>query len=159
MLFDFNENTLSKNWRVVDDVVMGGISSSKISVNSNGHGEFKGHVSTQNNGGFSSVRYQLKTLDISKYKSFILKIKGDGKNYQFRVKSKLNQYHSYKFEFSTTNEWQLIEIPFSELQATFRGRLLDMPKFPNEKLEEVCFLISNKIEENFSLLIDNIQIK
>lgn len=159
MLFDFNENTSSKLWRIVDDVVMGGISSSDISITKNGYGEFSGHVSTKNNGGFSSVRCQFKTLDISNYNSFLIKVKGDGKNYQFRVKSKLNEYHSYKFEFSTTNEWQLIEIPFSELEATFRGRLLDLPRFPNEKLEEVCFLISNKKEEDFNLLIDTIELK
>ena len=157
MLFDFNKKTSANQWRVVDDVVMGGISSSKITVNSNGHGVFSGHVSTQNNGGFSSVRHQLKS-DVSKSSSFEIKIKGDGKKYQFRIKSKLNEYHSYKFDFKTSGEWETLKIPFKELVPTFRGRLLDMPHFQKGVLEEIGFLISNKVEEDFSLEIDYIQI-
>ena len=111
-----------------------------------GNGVFSGHVSLDNNGGFSSVRHQFSTLNVSDYNKFVIRIKGDGKNYQFRVKSKLNEYHSYKHEFSTNKSWQIIEIPFDELKATFRGRLLDMDSFSNTILEEIGFLISNKKE-------------
>ena len=156
MLFDFNEKTSANQWKVVDDVVMGGISSSKIIINTSGHGVFSGHVSTQNNGGFSSVRYQLKS-DVSKFSDFEIRIKGDGKKYQFRVKSKLNEYHSYKFDFKTSGEWQTLKISFKELVPTFRGRLLDMPHFQKGVLEEIGFLISNKVEEDFSLEIDYIK--
>ena len=95
---------------------------------------------------------------MSSYNKFIIRIKGDGKNYQFRVKSKLNEYHSYKHEFSTNKTWQIIEIPFDELKATFRGRLLDMDSFSNNILEEIGFLISNKKEEYFKLEIDFIKL-
>jgi hypothetical protein len=158
IVFDFNEQSSAKQWKVVDDVVMGGVSASNIFINENGNGVFSGHVSTKNNGGFSSVRHQFKTIDISKFDSFLIRVKGDGKNYQFRVKSKLNQYYSYKFTFNTTKDWQVIEVPFEKLQATFRGRLLEMPHFTNKEMEEICFLISNKEEEDFSLLIDYIKL-
>lgn len=159
MIFNFSSNKSLNNWLVVDDDVMGGISSSNITINNNGFGLFTGHVSTKNNGGFSSVRYQFKSVDISKYKSFILRIKGDGKKYQFRVKSSLNEYHSYKYEFETSNKWQEIEILFDQLNPTFRGRMLTIPNFTNKKLEEICFLISNKKEEDFNLEIDFIKIQ
>ena len=158
MLFNFNEKTTANQWIVVDDVVMGGTSSSKVTVNSNGHGVFSGHVSTQNNGGFSSVRHQLKS-DVSKSNTFEIKIKGDGKKYQFRVKSKLNEYHSYKFDFKTSGEWETLKIPFKELVPTFRGKLLDMPHFQKGDLQEIGFLISNKVEEDFTLLIDYIKLQ
>ena len=158
MLFNFNEKTTANQWIVVDDVVMGGISSSKVTVNSNGHGVFSGHVSTQNNGGFSSVRHQLKS-DVSKSNAFEIKIKGDGKKYQFRVKSKLDEYHSYKFDFKTSGEWETLKIPFKELVPTFRGRLLDMTHFQKGDLQEIGFLISNKVEEDFALLIDYIKLQ
>ena len=159
MIFNFISDNSLKNWSIVDDDVMGGISSSNIVINKNGMGLFSGHVSTKNNGGFSSLRHQFKLVDISNYKSFVIRVKGDGKNYQFRVKSNLNEYHSYKYEFKTNNTWQDIEINFNQLQPTFRGRMLNMPSFSNVTLQEICFLISNKIEEDFSLEIDYVKVK
>ena len=159
MIFNFNSDNSLRNWSIVDDDVMGGISSSNIVVNKNGMGLFSGHVSTKNNGGFSSLRHQFKLVDISKYQSFVIRVKGDGKNYQFRVKSNLNEYHSYKYEFKTNNTWQNIEIQFNQLEPTFRGRMLNMPSFSNVTLQEICFLISNKIEEDFSLEIDYVKIQ
>ena len=158
MIFDFDKNSKIRDWRIVDDVVMGGVSKSNITINKGSHGVFSGHVSLDNNGGFSSVRHQFSSLNVSSYNKFIIRIKGDGKNYQFRVKSKLNEYHSYKYEFSTNKTWQIIEIPFDELKATFRGRLLDMDSFSNNILEEIGFLISNKKEEYFKLEIDFIKL-
>ena len=158
MIFDFDKNSKIRDWRIVDDVVMGGVSKSNITINKGGNGVFSGHVSLDNNGGFSSVRHQFNSLNVSSYNKFIIRIKGDGKNYQFRVKSKLNEYHSYKYEFSTNKTWQIIEIPFDELKATFRGRLLDMDSFSNIILEEIGFLISNKKEEYFQLEIDFIKL-
>ncbi|MBC7523486.1 MAG: CIA30 family protein, partial [Flavobacterium sp.] len=45
VLFDFTINSNIDNWRVVDDSVMGGISSSKFFVDASGNGVFKGNVS------------------------------------------------------------------------------------------------------------------
>ena len=159
MIFNFSSDNSLKNWSIVDDDVMGGISSSNIVLNKNGMGLFSGHVSTKNNGGFSSLRHQFKLVDISNYKSFVIRVKGDGKNYQFRVKSNLNEYHSYKYEFKTNNTWQNIEIQFNQLQPTYRGRMLNMPSFSNVSLQEICFLISNKKEEDFSLEINYVKIQ
>ena len=159
VIFDFNTNTKTNDWKIVDDGVMGGISKSVINLDEEGNGIFEGHVSLENNGGFSSVRHQFKTVDMSKSKRFILRVQGDGKSYQFRVKSQLNNYYSYKYDFKTNKNWQIIEIPFDELVPTFRGRTLGMPTFPNKVLEEVGFLISNKIEEDFSLKIDFVKVE
>ena len=158
MIFNFDESANINKWRIVDDVVMGGVSNSKVYLDKDGNGVFSGHVSLDNNGGFSSVRYQLNTLDISSYSKFIIRIKADAKNYQFRVKSNLNEYHSYKYEFITDGSWQTIEIPFNELKATFRGRMLNIPSFSNNFLEEIGFLIANKMEEDFELKIDYIKV-
>jgi hypothetical protein len=50
-------------------------------------------------------------------------------------------------------------IPFEKLEPTFRGRKLNIPNFSNQLLEEICFLISNKREENFKLLIDCVKLQ
>ena len=59
-IFDFNSKSNINSWQIVNDVVMGGKSSSTITINKEGHGQFSGTVSTENNGGFSSVRHIFK---------------------------------------------------------------------------------------------------
>ena len=65
----------------------------------------------------------------------------------------------HQYEFKTSNKWQEIEIKFNQLEPTFRGRKLNIPNFSNQLLEEICFLISNKREENFKLLIDCVKLQ
>ena len=71
-IFDFNSESNVYSWRIVNDVVMGGKSSSTITINKEGHGQFSGTVSTENNGGFSSVRHILKPVSVKKQTKFIL---------------------------------------------------------------------------------------
>jgi len=144
IIFDFNKNSSISNWVVVDDVVMGGKSNGSFHLNKDGNGVFSGKVSLDNYGGFSSVRYGFKQINIEKYKSIVLKIKGDGKNYQFRIKHKSTDYASYITSFSSSGKWQEIEIPINSMYPSFRGRKLDKPNFFYKSIEEVTFLIANK---------------
>jgi hypothetical protein len=41
-LFDFNKTSDTSNWRIVDDVVMGGRSNGSFEINTEGHGKFSG---------------------------------------------------------------------------------------------------------------------
>ncbi len=52
ILFDFNSTTNINKWRIIDDGVMGGISSGNFKIDSDGNGVFYGTVSLENNGGF-----------------------------------------------------------------------------------------------------------
>lgn len=159
IIFDFHPQADLTSWRVVNDGVMGGLSKGTFTVNELGYGEFKGMVSLENNGGFSSVRYRFQHQSIPTDQSFLIRIKGDGKSYQFRVKSSQYDRHSYTYGIDTDGNWQVIEIPFSELAPTFRGNRLDMPNYPGKNMEEVAFLIGNKKAEEFLLEIDWIKIK
>lgn len=159
VLFDFNLKSNIDNWRVVDDGVMGGISSSQFFVDAKGNGVFKGNVSLENNGGFCSVQHYPKPISVKEKKVFSIRLKGDGKKYQFRVKSKRTDYYSYIYVFQTTTDWQTIEIPITELYASFRGRTIDIPNYDGESLEEIAFLIGNKKNEDFQLMIDKIEVK
>ena len=138
---------------------MGGRSRGKLNITGEGNGHFHGYVSLENNGGFSSIRHQFETKVVDSNSKFILHIKGDGKNYQFRVKTSARDRHSYQYVFTTTKEWQTVEIPFSEMIPTFRGYRLNLPNYPGRKMEEVAILIGNKIPEEFSLQIDKITLK
>lgn len=159
VLFNFDTQSNIRNWRIVDDVVMGGRSNGEFSVNKDGHGEFSGFVSLENNGGFSSVRYNFDTVDSSEFSSFQIRLKGDGNNYQFRVKDNYNQRYSFIYEFKTIGEWQIAEIPFNKMKPSFRGYELDLPNYSGEQMEQIAFLIGNKKEQKFKLLLDKITLK
>ena len=159
LLVDFDSNSNTDDWKIVDDVVMGGRSTSNFFIDSDGNGTFKGTVSLDNNGGFCSVRHSFKSVSLNNNDLFSIRLKGDGKKYQFRVKSDRKDYFSYIYEFQTGNEWETIEIPVSEMYASFRGNKLDIPNYDGSKIEEAAFLIGNGKEENFELLIDKIEVK
>ncbi len=158
-IFDFTKEADLKNWYVVNDTVMGGESEGKMGVDDKGNGIFEGHVSLDNNGGFSSIRYNASLIKLKGYSKFVIVLKGDGKAFQFNVKNKKNEYHSYIITFETTGNWQTIEIPFSNMIPSFRGRTLNMANFSGDQLEEIGFLIGNKKAEDFKLLIDKISVQ
>ncbi|MEQ8219190.1 MAG: CIA30 family protein [Arenibacter sp.] len=156
IIFDFNKDANIQEWRIVNDGVMGGLSVGSFTLSADGHGVFKGEISLENNGGFSSVRYQFDKLRVTKESYISIKLKGDGKKYQFRVKDDSNNYYSYISTFPTTGEWEEIKISLKDMYPSFRGRKLDMPNFSKDHIEEIVFLIRNKRSENFLLLIDKI---
>jgi hypothetical protein len=158
LLFDFNKNTNAKEWQIVDDTVMGGRSYGKFKIDDQGNGLFYGDVSTANNGGFSSVRYQMSRKNVSNFTKVAIRLKGDGKAYQFRIKDDRNAYFSYITTFKTTGEWETVLLHLNDLYPSFRGQTLDLPNFNKETIEELVFLIGNKKNESFELLIDTIEL-
>tara|TARA_B110000858_G_C17705057_1_gene427819 strand:+ start:58 stop:591 length:534 start_codon:yes stop_codon:yes gene_type:complete len=159
LIFKFEPGVSTKGWRVIDDRVMGGRSQGDFEVNLEGLGVFEGYVTTENNGGFSSLRYSFYGLKTTGFTSVVLKLKGDGKSYQFRLKESDNQRHSYIYSFTTSGEVQEITIPLKNFVPSFRGYTLDIPNFNANKIEEIAFLIGNKVKENFRLEIDRISLK
>lgn len=158
-LFDFNDKATIDNWRVVNDGVMGGLSQAEFSINAVGHGFFRGNVSLDNYGGFSSVRYRFETFNTSEFSSVKICLKGDGKPYQFRIKADASQRYSYIANIETSGKWETLTINFSEMYPAFRGRLLDLPNYSGNEMTEIAFLIGNKKEETFALEIDYIELQ
>jgi NADH dehydrogenase [ubiquinone] 1 alpha subcomplex assembly factor 1 len=159
-VFNFSKNAQLNNWYVVDDGVMGGRSKGSIRQDQEGHGVFTGQISLKNNGGFSSLRYRLpEPISILGATQVVLKIKADGKDYQFRVTDQIGKRYSYITTFTTNGSWQEIVIPLNSLYPSFRGRSLNMPNFSGDVLQEITFLIGNKKEEDFELLIDSITLR
>jgi NADH dehydrogenase [ubiquinone] 1 alpha subcomplex assembly factor 1 len=139
LLFDFNKNTNAKEWRIIDDTVMGGRSYGKFKMDDAGNGVFYGDVSTANNGGFSSVRYQMNRKAIGNYNKVAIRLKGDGKEYQFRIKDDVNSYYSYITTFKTSGEWETVTINLNDLYPSFRGQTLNFPNYKGDFLEEIVF--------------------
>ena len=158
LIFDFDRNTNVNDWRIIDDVVMGGRSNGKFTIDNDGNGVFSGIVSLDNNGGFSSVRYQFNKINTTKNSRVTIRLKGDGKEYQFRIKDNRNAYYSYITSFNTTGDWENIFINLKDLYPSFRGQTLNAPNYAANSFEEIVFLIGNKKNEPFKLILDRIDL-
>jgi NADH dehydrogenase [ubiquinone] 1 alpha subcomplex assembly factor 1 len=143
-------------WNIVNDGVMGGLSSSDLELTESETALFSGFVSLDNNGGFASIRATFQSLDLSGYEGVTLRVRGDGRRYQlrFRLDGSFDGV-AYMAEFDTTaEEWMEIELPFAEFRPTFRGRVPrgSGPLDP-ARIRQMGFLIGDKIEGPFELEI------
>ncbi len=148
VLFDFTNptNDIKETWGAVDDVVMGGVSQSQIRLTDN-RAIFSGIVSTDNNGGFASVRTRnfQKPLDLSDYQGIQLRVKGDGKRYKFilRCEGKWDGI-SYCYSFDTVYDFPLtISIPFQDFIPVFRAKTLaDVDPLDASKVYSLQLMLS-----------------
>ena len=158
MIEDFAEKSLL-NWNIVNDSVMGGRSQARMSIKNN-IAEFKGYLSLANNGGFSSVRayYPNDLIDIN---SIVLRVKGDGRKYNFRVRAENNSWVSYTQSFATEKDtWQEITLNIEDFYPTYRGyNLRNIPKLSESIIREVGLMLSDKVEGNFKIDIDWIKVQ
>lgn len=159
VLFDFTDPAAMRGWQVEDDVVMGGRSQGTLSRDPAGHLIFRGEVSLENNGGFSSIQNNFDPIDISKYQHAIIRLKGDGKDYRFLVEAEKDARHYYVAEFATTGDWQEIKIPLRTMYPMRRGDRLAIPDYSAETLSQVRFMIANRRAESFQLEIASIRLE
>jgi hypothetical protein len=150
--FDFTQTT-NVTWQVVNDDVMGGISTSSFRI-TNGVAVFSGRVSLENNGGFASVRTLPTRFELGEASGFALRVRGDGRRYKFTARMDTSfDGPLYQQAFTTKRgEWQELHLPLNDFVPTFRGRVL-----PGEapldlrKLTSVGFLISDQQDGAFQL--------
>ena len=62
-------------------------------------------------------------------------------------------------QMTTKCEESEIKISLEDFYPSFRGKKVDLPNFQNGQLEEIAFLIGNKKNEDFKLLINKIELK
>jgi hypothetical protein len=144
--FDRQNPSSNNLWGAVDDVVMGGVSSSNLILQEK-TAIFTGRVSTDNNGGFVSVRTKnfQPPWNLSAYEGIRLRVKGDGQRYKFitRCEGKWDGI-SYCFSFDTIADvWMTIDIPFADLIPVFRAKTVsDAGKFDASKVYSLQLMLS-----------------
>ncbi|MGB3774747.1 MAG: CIA30 family protein [Leeuwenhoekiella sp.] len=158
VLYSFSKQGKGK-WRVQNDVVMGGRSKSTLKITDN-NAHFSGQVSLENDGGFCSIHQTVENdpyIISDKSKAFLLHLKGDGKDYNFRVRTPKGR-HSYAFTFPTkgNDTWETISIPFDKMEATYHGEPVEVANYAGENVMEMQLLIGNQKEQTFEIYIESI---
>lgn len=152
------EEAKSMGWRIVNDGVMGGLSKGRLSVSKQGVMTFKGELSLENNGGFSSLRSEDLSLDLADADGVKLRVKGDGRTYQMRFYTDARfrgREVSFKADFKTRKgEWTEVEVPFEDFVGSFRGMTLRKEKFEPAKIRRVGLLLADKKAGRFELQVD-----
>ena len=160
MLLNYSIMKTEHRWRIVNDGVMGGLSSSRI-VMEGGKIVFTGNISLKNNGGFASLRSPVKDYNFEEFSGLELRVKGDGKRYSISMKE--TTYFTGIFYTSTfktkEDEWINIKMHFNEFKRYYVGRETDSnKKLALNNIKEVSFLIGDKQEGEFRTEIEYLQL-
>jgi hypothetical protein len=160
ILLDASIMKTKDQWRIVNDDVMGGISSSKAIIKDDKI-TFSGNVSLDNNGGFASLRSPVKNYTFENFSGIEIKIMGDGKRYSISMKE--TTYFSgyfYTSSFETKkDQWIIVQIPFNQLKLYYFGKETNSTKkIPLNNIKEISLLIGNKQEGDFSAEVDYIKL-
>lgn len=160
MLLNCSIMKTEDRWKIVNDGVMGGLSSSKAIVKDDKI-IFSGNVSLENNGGFASLRSPVKDYNFEKSSGIEIKVKGDGKRYSISMKE--TTYFSGYFYTSTfetkKDEWITVKIPFEQFKLYYFGKeTKSNKKIPLNNIKEISLLIGDKQDGSFKVEIEFLQI-
>lgn len=158
-LIQFKQKSELENWVIVNDTVMGGRSRSGLGVKDD-YLIFAGDLSMRNNGGFASTRRVYAPIEWDTKQSIQLKVKGDGRSYQFRLRTSRGfDGVAYVAEFKTkAGEDQTITFELSDFTPFFRGRLVrNAPDLQFKDVSQIGFMLADKKPGEFILLVQEIK--
>ena len=152
-VFEFDRDSAA-DWVVVNDGVMGGVSSSAFVDSDSGYATFRGELSLDNNGGFASVRGEIQEGMLAGRSVLVLRVRGDGRTYQvrFRTDGRFDGV-AYRAEFATrADEWLTVTVPMSDFEPTFRGRRpRGAPPLDVSVIQQIGLLLADYEEGPFRL--------
>jgi monofunctional biosynthetic peptidoglycan transglycosylase len=159
--FEFSDPGQVNSWQIVNDGVMGGRSSSRVDITSDGQMRFSGRLSLENNGGFASVRLRPRELGYQRGQTIVLRVQGDGRTYTFNLyPAERRMAFAFQADFKTAaGQWTEVELPIDRFVAHSFGR----PR-PNERLDpaqvrSIGILLGDKQAGPFEILIDSIRVR
>ena len=158
LVFDFGENKEFGSWSIINDGVMGGLSSSKATLSGNSV-LFSGNVSLKNNGGFVSLRSAMGNYDLSGFTHCEIRFKSDTSRIFELLIEKDTPYYLPKFrtKFVAKNQdWETLIIPLEDLEISRMGNTLQQGIDPNvlKGIQRIGFILADKQEGSFQLWID-----
>ncbi len=161
VLYDFDKPGIANNWQIVNDGVMGGRSSSRLTISDDGTAHFSGNLSLENNGGFASVRSSPAKLKLKPEQEIVLRVRGDGRKYTFNLYlAQRRMAFSYQAEFKTKKgQWIEVHLPIAQFVAKSFGQRVEGSVLDADQVDSVGILIGDKIAGPFDLQIDWVKIQ
>ena len=152
----FDDKNESRNWQIVLDGVMGGLSTGQVNVN-DGSMTFSGETSLRNNGGFSSIRRDLEEGSLRGADALKMRVRGDGRTWIVGTrKSRLLGADSYWTRFPTEKDkWISVVVPVNEMERHFFGERASGLISPDE-VRGIEFYMYDKNAGPFRLEVDQI---
>lgn len=161
VLYDFDKPEVANKWQIVNDGVMGGRSSSRLTISDDGTAHFSGNLSLENNGGFASVRSRPAKLELKPEQEIVVRARGDGRKYTFNLYvAQRRMAFSYQAEFETkSGQWIDVRLPIAQFVAKSFGQRVEGSVLDSKQVDSVGILIGDKIAGPFDLQIDWIKLE
>ena len=141
-LFSCMDSTAAKPFYVINDGVMGGVSSSRVYHDDEAL-VFAGTVSLEHNGGFASCRTPVSIPGNAQ--SLRVDLRGDGRRYKLVLKlADVNASWQYQAAFQTSAERQTLRFLPQDFAASFRGRRVEAPPLDFARVGSLGVLISDR---------------
>jgi len=154
-LLDFSSPGVVQTFQVINDGVMGGLSTSRLSQES-GFMSFEGEVSLENNGGFASFRGPVRFPADST--ALLLTVRGDGRRYKLTLKLDDGAGTAqYQAAFVASQEWKTLRFQPADFQSSFRGRAVAAAPVQFADVRYMGLLISDQQSGRFTIELKEIR--
>ncbi|MBT8037620.1 MAG: CIA30 family protein [Verrucomicrobiae bacterium] len=158
-LDDFKKTRAAGTWMSVNDGVMGGISRGGAVISKQKNLVFKGEISLENNGGFSSIRTRGEKLDLSAYDGIEVNVKGDGRMYYLTTRSHGRRMLAYWSPIQPPKgEWTVIRVPFDSFYATYFGKKIPALSLNTGKVSSLGVMLYDKKPGAFAIEFESIKV-
>lgn len=158
VLFDYDDD--EPRWYTVNDDVMGGSSTSVVDTDvETGRLVFSGSLSLENNGGFASARSSWSSYDLTGDDGIVLRLRGDGRTYQFRIRSEEtgSEIAYAALIDSEAGIWKDVYVSFEEMVPVYRGVIVpNAPALNPGSIRSFGLMLADKQEGDFRLEVEMI---
>lgn len=152
ILYDFTAEGDEVEWSTLNDVIMGGSSTSRFE-RVEGAMRFSGSLSQQNRGGFASIKDGKGLRDLGHTDGFQIKVRGDGREYSLMVwtdDAPDRVYYGVAFS-PPDGEWQVIDLRWSEFKSYYRGFWVAQGEINPSRIVSIGLMISDGASGPFML--------
>lgn len=159
---DFGKTKDGVNWWVVNDGVMGGLSQGNKVMTENSI-LFKGVISLDNNGGFSSLRRSLSDKNLTQYNKIEIRYRSTGISKALSLSVSRRWYiPNYKISLEgTSGKWKTKTIKLSDFKKHSLGKPMN-ESLKKEKIKDVVrmgIITDEKKYGDFEFEVDYIEFK
>jgi hypothetical protein len=162
LVIDFGtSNGKNKDWILISDNIMGGVSKSKLEYLDNSF-LLTGTISLDNYGGFSSIKTKYENFDLTDYQGVKIRFKSSNQKFAFTLEESKNwTLPNFKGDFNSTKEntWEVITIYFKDFKEYQVGEPTGN-KLKTSNLKNVVrlgIITTDKKEGSFSIEVDYVE--